>query len=59
MEIRYSEFKRVINLWRELYILEDVLYWSAVNEMQNKLKVGKLNEKDVFRYILVFLRLWG
>lgn len=27
--------------------------------MQNKLKVGKLDEKDVFRYILVFLRLWG
>jgi len=54
-EASISSFEKTLEIWRELYILDDVFYQKIISELDFR----NINPKKTYCYLLRFLELWG
>jgi len=54
-EASISSFEKTLEIWRELYILDDVFYEKIISELDFR----NINPKKTYCYLLRFLELWG
>jgi len=54
-ETSISSFEKTLEIWRELYILDDVFYQKIISELDFR----NINPKKTYCYLLRFLELWG
>jgi len=49
-----EEFERLLKLWKELYVLDDVFYHKIISEL-----TLEVSPKTAYSFLIRFLELWG